>query len=45
MNPELWRSSVPYHAPYVHSWPGKPKNRGTCKHTKARKQRAIARHN
>ena len=43
MNPELWSHRYNW-TTYVHTWPGKPKNRGTCKHSKARKQRAIARH-
>lgn len=29
---------------YVHTWPGKPSNRGTCKHTDARRNRFKARH-
>ena len=34
--------SYGYSLPYVHTWPGKPLNRGTCKYSKARAARAKA---
>lgn len=44
MNPELWKDWYCEPRLYVHSWPGMAVNRGSCKHSAARKARFKARH-
>ena len=42
MNPT--HRSYSWYPTYAHSWPGKSVNRGTCKHSKVRRDRFTARH-